>query len=236
MTDWFQALGVHSLGLFALTVLVLNATPGVDMLYVVSRTLTLGWRGGLAASLGISSGCVVHALLAAFGLAALLAVSAWAFSVLKWAGAAYLAWLGWGLLRQAWRRGGGRVDGEEAVRPAVSGGPRARPPAAEASAWALYRQGLLTNVLNPKVALFFLAFLPQFIVPGSAHKTAAFLLLGAWMVLQGTLFLFALVTLTAGLRRLGTPRGAGRWLNALGGGLFIALAARLAWARAPVMP
>ena len=96
MTEgWFlldlQRLGLHSLGLFALTVLVLNATPGVDMLYAVSRTLTGGLRAGLAASLGISAGCVVHAVAAAAGLAALLALSAWAFTALKWAGAAYLA-------------------------------------------------------------------------------------------------------------------------------------------------
>ena len=80
-----SGLGIHDLALFAFTVLVLNATPGVDMLYTVSRTMTCGWRGGLAASLGISAGCVVHALLAAFGLAALLAVSGWAFSLIKWA-------------------------------------------------------------------------------------------------------------------------------------------------------
>ena len=124
-----SGLGIHDLALFAFTVLVLNATPGVDMLYTVSRTMTCGWRGGLAASLGISAGCVVHALLAAFGLAALLAVSGWAFSLIKWAGAAYLVWLGLGMLRDAFRRG----------EPAST----ATPPVA-VSAWAVFRQGLLT--------------------------------------------------------------------------------------------
>ncbi len=212
------SLGIHDLALFALTVLVLNATPGVDMLYTVGRTLSGGWRTGIAASLGISSGCVVHALLAAFGLAALLAVSSWAFSLIKWAGAAYLVWLGLGMLREAWRGGG----------PA----PVSAAPTTPAPAFAVYRQGLLTNVLNPKVALFFLAFLPQFIAPDAEHKTLAFLVLGGWMVVQGTLFLFALVALTAWARRLGGSPRLARWLNGAGGLLFLGLAARLAQADA----
>ena len=212
------SLGIHDLALFALTVLVLNATPGVDMLYTVGRTLGGGWRTGIAASLGISSGCVVHALLAAFGLAALLAVSGWAFALIKWAGAAYLVWLGLGLLRTA-------------LRPGAEGGAAAAP-AAPASALAVYRQGLLTNVLNPKVALFFLAFLPQFIAPDAPHKTLAFLALGGWMVVQGTLFLFALVALTAWARRLGGSPRLARLLHGAGGLLFLGLAARLAQADA----
>lgn len=205
-------LGLHDLPLFALTVLVLNATPGVDMVFVVTRTLQRGVRGGLAAALGVSAGCVVHTLLAAFGLAALLAVSA-AFAAVKWAGAAYLAWMAIGMLRSAWRPAPASADTE---------------PAAQASAplWPVFRQGLITNVLNPKVALFFLAFLPQFIDADAPHKTLAFLALGGWLVLQGTVFLVALVGLSARLQRLGSPRMA-RWLNGLGGGLFLLLAARL---------
>src|SRR6185295_8923652 len=160
-----ETLGIHDLALFTLTVFVLNATPGVDMLYTVSRTLTGGSRAGLAATLGVCSGCVVHTLAAAFGLAALMAVSAWAFSLVKWAGAAYLVWLGIGMLREAWRG---------------SAGPASVLPLAQAPLVAVYRQGILTNVLNPKVALFFLAFLPQFISPDAEHKTLAFLALGAW--------------------------------------------------------
>jgi threonine/homoserine/homoserine lactone efflux protein len=217
-----QHLGLHSLGLFALTVLVLNATPGVDMLYAVSRTLSGGPRAGLAAALGISAGCVVHALGAAFGLAALMAVSAWAFTALKWAGALYLAWLGWDLLRQAWRPAAGTPG---------------RPAAAAPAAWgAVFRQGLLTNLLNPKVALFFLAFLPQFIRPEAGHQTLAFLVLGAWMVLQGTLFLLALVAVVAALRRLGGSPALGRGLKALGGALFLGLAVRLASTAREVTP
>lgn len=206
-------LGVYDLALFTLTVFVLNATPGVDMLYTVSRTLTGGWRAGVAATLGVCAGCVVHTVGAAFGLAALMAVSAWAFSLVKWAGAAYLVWLGIGMLREAARRG--QSVGATAA------------PMAPAGMGAVFRQGMLTNVLNPKVALFFLAFLPQFIVPEAEHKTLAFLALGAWSIVQGMLFLFVLVAVTASLRRLGGSPRMARWLNAAGGLLFLGLAARL---------
>ena len=208
-----SSLGVHDLALFTLTVFVLNATPGVDMLYTASRTLTGGWRTGVVATLGVCAGCVVHTVGAAFGLAALMAVSAWAFSLVKWAGAAYLVWLGIGMLREAARRG------EIAAQAAA--------PMPSARMGAVFRQGMLTNVLNPKVALFFLAFLPQFIVPEAEHKTLAFLALGAWAIVQGMLFLLVLVAITASLRRLGGSLRLSRWLNATGGLLFLGLAARL---------
>jgi threonine/homoserine/homoserine lactone efflux protein len=213
--------GANEAWLFALAVFVLNATPGVDLLLTVSRTLQGGARAGVAAALGISAGCVVHALAAAFGLAALLAVSAHAFTLLKWAGAAYLLWLAFGMARAAWR-------GEAATTEGVAA------QAAPRSAWADFRVGLLTNLLNPKVALFFLAFLPQFIAPGAPHKTLAFLLLGAWFVLQGTLFLLAVVALAARARTLPRRPAVARLLNGTGALLFGALALRLAGTRHPV--
>jgi threonine/homoserine/homoserine lactone efflux protein len=210
-----HSLGLHDLPLFALTVLVLNATPGVDLVFTVSRTLQHGVRTGLAGAAGISAGCVVHALAAAFGLAALLAVSATAFTVLKGLGAAYLVWLAVGMLRSALATPAARTA--DAV--AVAAVPLGR----------VFRQGLLTNVLNPKVALFFLAFLPQFIDADASHKTLSFLALGGWFVLQSALFLAALVLLTARLRHLGRGSATtGRWLNGLGGVLFLGLAAKLA--------
>jgi threonine/homoserine/homoserine lactone efflux protein len=184
----------------------------------VSRTLQGGARAGAAAALGISAGCVVHALAAAFGLAALLALHPQAFRAIQWAGAAYLVWLGLGLWRGALAAGADGAGGRTA--PAGDAAP-AR------TAWADFRTGVLTNVLNPKVALFFLAFLPQFVPAGSPSKTASFLLLGAWFVVQGTLFLLALVLLAARLRRLSRNDVARRWLQGLGGGLFVALAAKL---------
>jgi threonine/homoserine/homoserine lactone efflux protein len=216
---WDQ-LGVVNVPLFVAAVFVLNATPGVDMLLAVGRTLQSGVRGGLAAAAGICAGCAVHAVAAAFGLAALLAVSALAFTAIKWAGAAYLLWLAVGMLRAAWRPQG------------AGAGPRVEP---DVSLGAAFRQGLLTNVLNPKVALFVLAFLPQFIAADAPHKALAFLALGALLVLQGALFLVALVLVAARLRRLGSSPRVVRWLNATGAALFIGLAWRLASSR-PAAP
>jgi threonine/homoserine/homoserine lactone efflux protein len=205
--------GAAELAVFAGAVFVLNATPGVDFLLTVSRTLQGGARAGVAAACGIAAGCVVHALAAAFGLAALLALHPQAFRLIQWAGAAYLVWLGVGMLRQAWRpaAGDGAAAGAAGVR----------------SWWSDFRGGLFTNVLNPKVALFFLAFLPQFVPADAWSPTASFLLLGAWFVAQGLMFLLALVAIAARLQRLRARPAVGRALNALGGLLFVALALRL---------
>jgi len=205
--------GPAQAAVFAGAVFVLNATPGVDFLLTVSRTLQGGARAGAAAALGIGVGCVAHALAAAFGLAALLALHPGAFLLIQWAGAAYLAWLGLGLLLQAWRGAASGATGSAAV--------------AARSGWAEFRTGLLTNVLNPKVALFFLAFLPQFVPAASPSKTASFLLLGAWFVLQGTVFLLGLVVVCAQLGRLRTRPVLQRAVQAAGGLLFLALAVRL---------
>jgi threonine/homoserine/homoserine lactone efflux protein len=210
--------GTHDLALFVATALVLNATPGVDMLFTVSRTLQHGWRAGIAASLGIISGCVVHTIAAAAGLAALLAASALAFTAIKWLGAAYLLWLAWGMLRAAASRGTDQAI--ESAHPVLRAEPLGR----------IYWQGFLTNVLNPKVALFFLALLPQFIATDAPNKPLAFLFLGAVFIVNGTLFLFALVALAQRARRFGANRTARRVLNAIGGALFAALAVRLAQA------
>ncbi len=205
--------GPAEAAVFASAVFVLNATPGVDFLLTVSRTLAGGARAGVAAACGIAAGCVVHALAAAFGLAALLALHPQAFVALQWAGAAYLVWLGLGLLLQAWRKGAAQAAPVAAVAPRT--------------AWADFRGGLLTNVLNPKVALFFLAFLPQFVPASSPDKTLSFLLLGTWFVAQGLAFLLVLVALAARLRRLQARPAVSRFLGVAGGLLFIGLALRL---------
>ena len=198
---------------FAVAVFVLNATPGVDFLLTVSRTLQGGPRAGVAAVAGINAGCVVHAVMAAFGLATLLALHPQAFRAIQIAGAAYLVWLGLGMLRQAWHSQGALAVGPDAPL--------------RCSWWADFRVGLMTNVLNPKVALFFLAFLPQFVPAASPQKTLSFLLLGAWFVVQGGLFSLALVALAARLSRIQSAHRARRGLNLLGGGLFMALAWRI---------
>lgn len=203
-------LGTQDLPLFVVTAFVLYATPGVDMLFTLSRTLQHGWRTGMAAALGITAGCVVHTLAAALGLATLLAASALAFTAIKWLGAAYLLWLAWGMLRASVHDA------------APSFAPSATLPAPQ-----VFAQGFLTNVLNPKVALFFLALLPQFISADAPDKTVAFLFLGAVFVAGGALFLCALVALAHRMRALGASQMTRRVLNALGGALFAAVAVRL---------
>ncbi|MFO1228208.1 LysE family translocator [Roseateles sp.] len=207
--------GTHDLALFAVTVFLLNATPGVDMALTVASTLRGGWRHGAAAALGIAAGSVMHTLAAAFGLATLLAASAEAFTAVKLLGAAYLLYVAWGMLKAG-------------LRPATAG----PAPEVAGSFWRVVRQGFFTNALNPKVALFFLALLPQFIDAGAAHKTGAFLFLGAWFIVQGLCFLLALVALLLPLRRRVLPAWVGRGLNLGGAGVFAFLAGRLATSRA----
>ena len=146
---------------------LLNLTPGPDVLYVVSNTLRAGVRAGVLAGLGITAGCFVHVAAAAVGVGALLAASSATFTVLKYVGAAYLLWTGLRLLL--------------ARAPAAGGAdawPDAPAPAPAASLRQVFLGGFWTNVLNPKVAIFFLAFVPQFIAPDEVHKTLVFVLLG----------------------------------------------------------
>ncbi|WKA27893.1 LysE family translocator [Bradyrhizobium roseum] len=207
-----ETLGIHDLWLFILSGLLLNITPGPDTAYIIGRSLQLGWRGGAAAVTGISTGCLVHVFGAAIGLSALLMTSSAAFTVLKWAGAAYLLLTGVQMLLS-----------------------RARPPAEAAvagNATSLSRvfwQGALTNVLNPKVALFFLAFLPQFVTAESSHKTLAFLTLGLIFITGGTLWCFAVAAFAArAAGRIRRSAGAMAWINRALGGLFVYLGIRVA--------
>jgi threonine/homoserine/homoserine lactone efflux protein len=155
--------GIHDLGLFVLAGLVLNVTPGPDMAYIAARSAAGGFRAGVAATLGITAGCVFHTLAAAAGLSILLATSASAFTVVKWCGAAYLLYAGVRLVISS-------------VRPAREAAAGAL--LAPAKAPRIFREGLVINVLNPKVALFFLAFLPQFIDAAAPSKALAFIALG----------------------------------------------------------
>ena len=152
-------LGIHSLWLFVLSGVLLNITPGPDTAYIVGRSVQIGWRGGVAAALGISAGCLVHVFAAAIGLSALLAASSFAFTIVKWIGAAYLIYAG---IRMLLARASSSA-GETAVAPRAL------------TLRQVFWQGALTNALNPKVALFFLAFLPQFVEADAASKALAFI-------------------------------------------------------------
>ncbi len=232
-------LGLQDLALFSLTVLILNATPGVDLLFTLTRALQHGVRGGLAAAAGINAGCVVHAIAATFGLAALLATSAAAFTALKLMGAVYLAWLAFGMLRSALNTAPDATGPLATAPDSVGVDADARPGAGATGSTAppvdlgvIFSQGLLTNVLNPKVAIFFLALLPQFIAADAPDKTMAFLALGSWFVLQSSAFLIAFVFLVAPLQHWQPSPFMRRGMGVASALLFVGLAARLALAEA----
>jgi threonine/homoserine/homoserine lactone efflux protein len=209
-------LGTHDLLLFVISGLLLNVTPGPDTLYIVGRSSTQGLRAGTVAALGIGAGTLIHITAAALGLSALLAASAMAFSVVKWAGAIYLVYVGLSLLRSA----------------AAAPQPGRASALAPASLRTVFLQGFLTNVLNPKVALFFLAFLPQFVAPDADSRVLAFLFLGAIFDVNGTLWnlfvAWSAARAAGGLRRSAAFT---RWLNRGVGALFVYLGIRLAFAR-----
>jgi len=209
--------GIHDLTLFIISGLLLNIMPGPDSLLIMTRSATQGWRAGSAATLGIGAGTMVHVLAAALGLSALLSTSAAAFTVVKWVGAAYIVYMGIGMLRAKLR------DGE--VAGAAQLADVARP-----LAWRkIFLQGFLTNVLNPKVALFFLAFVPQFIAADSSNKPLAFIILGAIFNFNGMLYCHGLALFTAfASTRLNIKPRVSLWLNRTMGGLFLALGVRLA--------
>jgi threonine/homoserine/homoserine lactone efflux protein len=204
-------LGIHDLWLFVLSGLLLNITPGPDTAYIVGRSAQFGWRGGAAAALGVGCGCLVHVAAASIGLSALLAASALAFAAIKLIGAAYLVYLG--------------------VRMLLSGpaGFAAADQAAAMTLRQMFWQGALTNALNPKVALFFLAFLPQFVDAEAPRQGLAFLLLGVLFDLNGTLWNLALAALAArAVGRLRRSETVLLWINRVLGGIFIALGVRVA--------
>jgi threonine/homoserine/homoserine lactone efflux protein len=199
-----------SILLFMLATLTLNLTPGPDMLYVVARSVGQGRAAGVVSALGVAAGLVVHTLLVACGLAGLLLAVPVAYDVVRYAGAAYLIYLGISTLVSRQQLGEGRRLNRGGLG-------------------ATFLQGLITNVLNPKVALFFLAFLPQFVDQARGHVAAQILTLGILFNLSGTT-VNVIVALAASFTRGRFKSWSGsaailRWLT---GGVFVGLGIRLA--------
>ena len=198
---------------FAAATLILNLTPGPDMMYIIARSLGQGRRAGMVSALGITGGCLFHALAATVGIAALLRSWPIAFDAIRYAGAVYLIYLGIRLL--AWRKRDGEIT-------------RATP---SAPLPAIFRQGVITNILNPKVALFFLAFLPQFVAPARGSAALQLAVLSLYFILSTTILNLAVAFLSgvAGdfLRR---GRHIARMERA-SGAVFIALGLRVGLAR-----
>ena len=208
-------LGTQSLGLFVISGLLLNMTPGADTLYIVHHA-THGFRKGFYAALGIGAGCIVHALAAALGLSAILAASAQAYMVVKWIGAVYLIYLGLNMLRSAQKSAPKHAEETIATQSSMS-------------AQQIFWRGFLTNVLNPKVALFFLAFLPQIIAPDAPSHILTMLFLGLVFDINGTLWNIFVAWLASGVaQRFQSLRLYSLWFKRAVGVLFVFFGGKLA--------
>lgn len=204
--------GIINFPAFLLAGILLNLTPGSDTMYILARSVSLGKKAGVLSALGISTGAIIHTLAAACGLSVILASSATAFLLVKYVGACYLVYLGIKSLmaKSMMDMRPGEIETKVPYRD-------------------IYLSGMLTNVLNPKVALFFLAFLPQFIITGYEHSMVSFLLLGTTFITTGTIWGLCLALFSSLLAKKMTAKGgASRYLQKITGGIFIGLGVKLA--------
>jgi len=202
---------VNDFLIFAFASLMLNITPGNDMLYVATRSTSQGVKAGVISALGIAGGCIVHLLAAVVGLSAIIANSATAFTIIKWVGTAYLIYLG---IRSFFSKLNKFTINEKIEKKSLS---------------KLFWQGVLTNVLNPKVALFFLAFLPQFIHPEKGNSALQILLLGLWFNFSGTIVNSIVAILFGRLGNwLADKQAFIKWQNKITGLLLVALGIKVA--------
>lgn len=204
--------GTQDFFIFLVAGITLNLMPGPDTLYIIGRSIAQGHRAGCMSVFGIATGALIHTTAAAFGLSAILFASAFAFSLVKWAGAAYLVYVGVQMLLH-----------KASVTPDSLG------EVAKADLWTIYRQGLFTNLFNPKVALFFMAFLPQFVAPERTSSPLPFLFLGGVFISTGTVWclFIAKVAATASIALRAKPRSL-EIASRITGMVFMGLGIRLA--------
>jgi len=209
-------LGTQDLAIFIVSGLLLNIAPGPDSLFIMTRSAVQGWRAGSIAALGIGSGTFVHIFAAALGVSAVIATSSKAFLVLKYIGAIYLIYIG---VRLVFSKQKSSMENATSNLKSY-----------EMSYRKIYIQGFLTNVLNPKVAVFFLAFVPQFISPDAVHKSTAFILLGLIFNFNGMLWChFLAITTAFASRKIQISNVAAFWLNKLIGAIFVSLGIKLTY-------
>jgi threonine/homoserine/homoserine lactone efflux protein len=224
-------LGIQHLTLFILAGWALNLTPGPDVFYMVTHALKGGWRAGTVAAAGIFAGCLVHVAAATVGLSALVASSATAFTILKMVGAAYLVYVGFKMFMSKPSIAINLIADEAINTPATT---KNDPHFSKNNLKKVFLQGFWTNVLNPKVALFFLAFLPQFIAPNSAHPTLAFLTLGIVFNVSAIPINMGYVLLAAWLKqRASVVQRSMHWLERIAGAVFMVFGVKLALTELP---
>lgn len=206
-------LGITNYGAFLAAGIILNITPGADTMYILSRSMSSGKKAGILSVLGISSGSVIHTILAALGLSTILARSATAFNTIKYLGVIYLIFLG---LTAIFKKEESTLNFS----------------AEKLSLRKVYYQGLLTNLLNPKVALFFLAFLPQFVDPGSRLGALPFIFLGATFITTGTIWCLLLAIFSSlATQRIRKSSRISVLLKKLSGLVYLALGLKLLQAK-----
>ncbi|WP_199098897.1 LysE family translocator [Dyella sp. ASV21] len=206
-----SSLGIQHFEAFLLACVALNLTPGLDTFYILTRSGREGRAVGAMAALGTQAGCIVHTLAAVLGISAILMTSAIAFTALKYLGAAYLVWIGLRMLLT-------RADGPR--QPSATRG---------TGLVAAFRQGMLTNVLNPKVALFFLAFLPQFVSMSAPHPQLGLMVLGLSFIGTGSCWSLVLALLGGHIHHVlnARPR-VGQWMDRVCGTVLMGFGVKLA--------
>jgi threonine/homoserine/homoserine lactone efflux protein len=208
---WPKSLQIEHFGLFIVAGLLLNMMPGPDTFYILARTFAQGRKAGMQSVLGISTGCLVHTVAAALGLFAILVASSTAFMGVKLCGACYLVYLGLRMLFESSKR--------DLTEPTVK----------PANGRTIFTQAVVTNVLNPKVAVFFLAFLPQFVSASTHHTVLPFLFLGLVFILNGTIYCMLLVTFASAIfHKFKTSQRTTALFKRATGGVFVGLGVKLA--------
>lgn len=206
--------GIENFTAFVLAGILLNLTPGADTMYILGRSISQGQKAGMYSALGIASGCCVHILFAAFGLSIIIAQSQIAFNTVKYLGAAYLFYLGMKMVLSKDKSSFTVLELEDTNHKKI------------------FLSGVITSILNPKVALFFIAFLPQFVRKDYIHNTISFLLLGLTFNITGTAWNLILATSSAriskGFKKNQTIE---KWLNKVTGGIFILLGLKLVFTK-----
>jgi RhtB (resistance to homoserine/threonine) family protein len=207
--------GIQNLPLYLISCILLNLTPGQDTIYIVGRSVAQGRKAGLVSAFGIMSGVLMHTLLAALGLSVILATSSLAFGIVKYIGAGYLIWIGIGFIRNKAHQAQVADNGNREVK-----------------LWKTYRQGMLTNLLNPKVALFFLSFLPQFVRPQTGFIFGSFTVLGLIFFTTGSIWCLVLVYGSSWMTtKFRANPQVGGMLKKITGSLFVGLGIKLALSR-----
>jgi RhtB (resistance to homoserine/threonine) family protein len=200
---------------FVAAAILLNITPGNDTIYILTKSISQGKKAGIISVLGISTGCAVHTVLAAFGLSLIISQSIILFNTIKYAGVLYLFYVGYQLLIQKTSLGGTDIQKQDSV-----------------NNWKIYRDAIFTNVLNPKVALFFIAFLPQFIDPAFKNTIIPFLILGTTFIITGTLWCLILAIFAAVVfQKLKSNKSVSSYVNKICGLTLIGLGIKVAFTK-----